>query len=486
MFDQFKAILYAFSGKFKGHNFLKKGFWFFVAGIMLAMVILTYNAFMSLQFYGDLLENLAGIRSEWIPYFVTVSIALAAYWGISFLAGSLLDMWHGRRHRVEEHIKVICFAGVFLILLVALDVYANLNGVKVAAALATVPQAADRTTEIIDRYDGQVANLQQEIRDIQSCKIKGYCWRGAVIKEGRQRIASIQQEINGLRRQQEAQRTHAERAHENDHERFVMERSEKEDAHTSLVFFAYPLALLLCLFTGHYADRAIAYVEGEEEFQPKRYHPDLHKGIGFDAPSGQKPYVNPVMGFQTRANEDPRDREIREMRKQMEELQRMVKAKQEQATQSTNSPAGVPLEKGNNPRKKSGLLGRALGTLDRKLDAVEQGNPKPEKPQDSKENSPKVSSPSAQGNVQHFGSNIFIGDPPDNTGKTYNMSHSQGRKLKKVEKAYHQLRPDENHHLPSQKEVASRAGMTSETAAKYLKILNLPTRGKRGRGGVVL
>lgn len=72
--------------------------------------------------------------------------------------------------------------------------------------------------------------------------------------------------------------------------------------------------------------------------------------------------------------------------------------------------------------------------------------------------------------------NLVDSLPPNNTGKTYNLTKSQLKQCRKIERAYKAL--TKGGTLPSQRTIATKAGMSDNTARKYIKMMNLPTAGK--------
>ena len=78
MFDNIKTIIAGFTGKLQNEPTLRKWFWVFVTAQLFTLIVLWYNAFMSLNFYRQMLSKFADMQGDFLPYLVTISIALIA------------------------------------------------------------------------------------------------------------------------------------------------------------------------------------------------------------------------------------------------------------------------------------------------------------------------------------------------------------------------------------------------------------------------
>ena len=307
MFDQITVTLAALSGKLKGAATLRKYFWAFLAAIGFAVVILSYNAFMSLNYYRQMLERFTPWSGDGLAVFVTISIAVIAYFLISSITGTILDFVAGREEKTEGHLPMFVAVVIALVLILFLDVSANLKGVDYVSITSTKAAMENPIPGIIDRHDNRLkdaeARYEKELSENRAgiAAIKKYAgeaghkcnqvgcekgihkgktgaahWAGAITPYGLAVIAKYQavidqvseekgRELAAIRGDKKADIDAATNDYQRDAGRYDSTIADKQTGHTNLVWFAYGLAFLLCVFTNHYADRALIHINGEPE-----------------------------------------------------------------------------------------------------------------------------------------------------------------------------------------------------------------------------
>jgi len=307
MFDNIQTIIAGFSGKLKESPTLRKWFWVFVAAQLFTLIVLWYNAFMSLNFYQKMLERFADMQGEFLPYVVTISIALIAYFLISSITATVLDYIAGRKYKTEGHEPMFIAAILGLLALLSLDIYANLQGVDFVAYDTTTEVMANpldnlgaefsaRRENAESAYQPRIQKLESQIAAIKDSRLasqtghnrncKTLCpykkgtgavhWNGAVTPYGHSLIADYAAQISQLEgeynaelaaiRSEQATKTEAAKDdYSRDKSRFDVSVSDKQSGHRKLVYFAYALAILLSFVSNHYADRAAFAIAPDRE-----------------------------------------------------------------------------------------------------------------------------------------------------------------------------------------------------------------------------
>ncbi|MDW3650990.1 MAG: hypothetical protein R8P61_28190 [Bacteroidia bacterium] len=262
MFDQFQVIFLAFTGKLKNSLTIRRYFWVFCSGIIMAILILAYNAFMSINFYRVLLERFTPWSSSALPIITTSAIAITVYLLMSSLTGTILDYIAGRDHKTKGHEPMFIAVVLVLIGFLCLDIYANLKGVDYVAVITTEAITENRSEHVFDKLQASIKERETILTQLTSCGIKGYCWKGYLTADGRKYQQSLTADISALRQQQTTLMNSAMAEHQSDQGRFEEEVAVKRRSHIRLVWFAYPIAFLICFIVQHYVDRALATQSG--------------------------------------------------------------------------------------------------------------------------------------------------------------------------------------------------------------------------------
>ena len=307
MFDNFKTIIAGFTGKLKSEPTLRKWFWVFVAAQIFTLIVLGYNAFMSLNFYRQMLERFADMQGDFLPYLVTVSIALIAFFLIASITATILDYIASRHYKTKGHEPMFVAAIIGLIALLCLDIYANLQGVDFVAYDTTTEVMQNPLDNIEAEYQVRRENAEQEykptiakhekviaqIRDLKKASLPGHnqqcktiCpykigtgavhWNGSITPFGHRLIAEYQSKIESLEAEYNAElaairqaeitkRETAKDDYARDKSRFDLSVQTKQTGHRKLVYFAYGIAFLLSFVSNHYSDRAEFAIHPDKE-----------------------------------------------------------------------------------------------------------------------------------------------------------------------------------------------------------------------------
>lgn len=307
MFDQLKILWAGISGKLKKAPTLRKYYWFFLGGIIMTLILLGYNAFMSKNTYTQLLERWGGVDGESMGTLVTVVIAGFAFFLLSSITGTLLDALAKRKHRLQGHGPLFFAACLTLVGILSLDIWANFQGVGIVSHKTTTP-IIDNPLSMIDtkyeadkeriesKYSDKLNNIDLSINLIlnnpkasepghnaickQTCPYEvgtgASHWNGTVTKYGHKIVAKLRNQKEALedeKRGELSDLTHAyktNRAEESDNyqrdkTRYDSTVSIKETGHTMLVLLSYLICFFISLGTNHYADRALSLINPDLE-----------------------------------------------------------------------------------------------------------------------------------------------------------------------------------------------------------------------------
>ena len=291
MFDFFKVSIFAFTGKLKDHPTLRRAYWAFLFVIVLSIIALGYNSFMSFSFYLSRLDQLPYAAE--LSWLVTIGIALGVYFCMSFVAGFTLDLWNGRKEKTEGFTPLFIFCCLVLLGSVSWDIFANLEGVDPVSEQSTAFYQDNQEASIRQEYIAQIQAKHQEIAEIKHayswCPLHGketlgsYCPKNvlnflpspitSVSKNRHQRNVSqverIQDEIAELEKLQAKAIEAALDDYQRDKNRYDTSVQRKKITHTTIVKFIYVVVLLIAFMTNAYIDAAIEYVEGNQTKEPQ-------------------------------------------------------------------------------------------------------------------------------------------------------------------------------------------------------------------------
>ena len=160
MFDQLNILWAGISGKLKKAPTLRKYYWFFLGGIIMTLILLGYNAYMSRNTYTQLLERWGGIDGRFMGTLVTVVIALFAFFLLSSITGTILDRVANRRHRLKGHGPLFLAASLTLLGILGLDIWANFQGVGIVSHKTTKEIIDNPLSSIDTRYQADKERIE--------------------------------------------------------------------------------------------------------------------------------------------------------------------------------------------------------------------------------------------------------------------------------------------------------------------------------------
>lgn len=182
---------------------------------------------------------------------------------MSSITGTILDYIGGRDDKTKGHEPLFIAAFLVLIGFLCLDVYANLKGVEYVSQRTTEAVSANQSEAVFDKIQSAIASKEATLDKLTRCQIKGYCWQGHLTADGRSFQQALTSDIAALRQQQSALISSALSEHQQDQTRFAEEVNLKRKSHIRLVWFAYPIAFLICFIVQHFVDQAIAHVTSQ-------------------------------------------------------------------------------------------------------------------------------------------------------------------------------------------------------------------------------
>ena len=226
----------------------------YLASYPIVAQLFAYCAFMSFGFYQGLLDRILGTQQPYLAVLTTVSVALMIYLGLDALAGYQLR----KRQKASTQSKdKILFRSLWIVvgLLLILDVYANWQGRGVVAESSTT-EVRSKEDSMYQAIQVQIDSTQAELNSLLEGAMGGYGWFEKQTYKlnwsGKEFQRSLREEIQ-LLRQQQLLFSRAEidkgKAQKRSYEEKV---DQKKQAHGFLVFLAYPLSFLLCVFQRYY------------------------------------------------------------------------------------------------------------------------------------------------------------------------------------------------------------------------------------------
>lgn len=262
MFDAFKTIAVAFSGKLKDHAVLRKSFWLFLALFAFGYGILFYVAIISQHQYANLLDDAFGIDKEAAGWTTTVLIASVIYFCMNSVAGALMAYWHGNEDYYLSQKALINVQFIVLVLAGSFDVYNNLEGRTIIAEIITEEVSGDNSSKIYDKIQAKIDEKERELEALLAGKKPGYGWirkdgRFQPNDSGKKFQRALSKDIASLRDQQTQLSSHEAAKHTNDVTRYKSEVETKKTGHLWMVLIAYPLAFLCCCHNASYSDKVL-------------------------------------------------------------------------------------------------------------------------------------------------------------------------------------------------------------------------------------
>jgi hypothetical protein len=269
MFDSFKIIAHAFSGKFGTNAELRKGFWVWVSAQVFSIAALAYSSTMSYAFYLQLIDQAPAAPT--IAAIMTALVAIFAYMLINVVSFRTVFIWNGGKMASSDQVSLF-LAFILMVGVVWWDVQANLTGVDPIAVTTTASVFEKDTEGISSRYQSQINEENAKIAQIH----KRYTYRsGAVVFEPAPKTSNSRATWQADVQQVEAARANIARlkelrdqetgqelaTYDRDLSRYENQVLDKSSIHTGIVKWVYGLVFLISLWSANYSNLALDYLE---------------------------------------------------------------------------------------------------------------------------------------------------------------------------------------------------------------------------------
>lgn len=269
MFDFFRVNALALSGGIKSMPRHRKFFWLYLISNIFSFALLLFDALISRKFYSAVLNpifgNYAGVAAS-------VVFALMAYFCISSLCSTVLDYMKKREDRTMGAKYEFWPMSIFLILLMCFSLFANYQASKEAAsqvADAVRPDLVASQISALDRYADERRLAVEKLDALLAGEIRGYGWpdpdgKFRLNSSGKALERTLNQQIGSIDRKTNNLSQAAARQGKNLSIQANRIQDMSERGFTYIVFLAYPLCILLSLFSASYADAVICHNEPGE------------------------------------------------------------------------------------------------------------------------------------------------------------------------------------------------------------------------------
>lgn len=437
MFDTWKSIFAGFSGKLKDYSEARKLVWLLIITGFFSLCCVFFAAYVSFSRYRDLAGILPG--ADIVAICFTVGIAGFIFFASSYIALFTAEIWiYGETNLSGA--RAITFFCVGLVVAIG-DYHMNIDGAYDVAQKAVGQLEQVNEEQIRSRYASEIKTEETRLSDLLGGKLGGYGWKNTktgvyhLNNSGKKFQRSISQNIERLRVQEA-------KAIDDERQRINRDNSEKtqrkDQTHSRLLVVVrsvYIIQFFLCLVM------ALIGVS-------------MSEAMGENVPSkkSKKAKVS-LIGFKNKEDDEPSQAETEEDDEEEIEEVKQTKKKQE------------------NPHTVKAQIERM------KAEKKALENSETSKRSSNTKNAQILREKRVQTEAQksfHFWAN----KAPDNTGKSYDVTPNQLRKIKRVFKAYEAIRKKEE-RLPTQAEIAARAKMSENTVRKYLGMMELDTKGTR-------
>ena len=231
----------------------------YLASYLIVAQLFGYSAFMSFGFYHGLLDRILGTEQSYLAILTTGSIALMIFLGLDALAGYYLKKRQQKNRQASK--DLVLFRSLWMVvgLLLVLDVYANWQGRGVVAE-TTTQQMESKEDSMYLAIQMQIDTTQANLDSLLVGSVGGYGWferqngekRFRLNWSGKEYQRSLREEIQVLRNQQMLFSSSEIEKGDLYAQAYQEEVSVKKQAHGFLVFLAYPLSFLLCIFQRYY------------------------------------------------------------------------------------------------------------------------------------------------------------------------------------------------------------------------------------------
>jgi len=259
-----QVITSGLTGQYSGNVSLQLFYAPYLASYLIVTQIVVYNAFMSYQFYGELLGRVFNTDRPYLALIITTSIATKLYFGLSAIAGAYLQRKHIATHRKGSYQVLLHSLTVVVLLILALDIYANWQGRKPVAEATTLEAVSPKQDSVYQAIQHKIDLKQAKLDSLLQGQYGGYGWfegrRFQLNWSGKELERTFNQDIGAMRQQQTLLTTHEIENGQQRQGNREQDIQTKTQAHSILVLLAYPLAILLSIFRRYYYQKARNYL----------------------------------------------------------------------------------------------------------------------------------------------------------------------------------------------------------------------------------
>ena len=413
MFDLIRSIFAAFAGKLRAFPEARKLVWPMIIALFFSGCCIGFVAYVSYSRYLDMAGFLPGAPT--IALCFTVGIALFMFFTFAVITTFTVEVWIKRSSRFSwQGIMIFAIAALVVGLV---DFQMNMDGVSEVARKSVGSVQEVNEEAIIERYTSSVQPLQAKIAKIMS----KYTWKGKTyFKPSKYHPEKEWRQDTLLVHSAQRQITKFENlkiaALQTAREKYNRKVGEK-DNQESLTENRLTKAVYGVYFVQFLLALVIAFCAVKmDEALDRNLSPTPYK-------RGSKNPIGFETGLEVASTSDKNTIQgiKQEIATLKSELQKLREIEGSQAFKNSANSEGIPT------RKSTVNLVEAL--------------------------------------------------PPDNTGKRYDLTKSQLRQCKRIQKAYDYLLGLED-KLPSQMAIAQRAKVSENTARKYIRMMGLETVGR--------
>lgn len=269
MFDFFKVNALALSGGIRSMPRHRKFFWLYLISNIFSFSLLLFDALISRKFYSAVLNPIFG---NYAGVVASVVFALMAYFCISSLCSTSLDYMKKKEERTIGAKYEFWPMAIFLFLLMGFSLFANYQASKEAAsevADMVRPDLVANQTAALEKYADERRLAVEKLDALLSGDIRGYGWpdpdgKFRLNSSGKALERTLNEQIAAIDRKTDKLSTAAARQGESLTIEANRIQSMSERGFTYIVFLAYPLCILLSLFSASYADAVISHNEPGE------------------------------------------------------------------------------------------------------------------------------------------------------------------------------------------------------------------------------
>ena len=472
MFTPFKIIGLAISGKFSRNPQLKKDFQIYLVLQFLNIFLACVSAYLGLARARVIFSGTS--NPEMIAWLFAGTWAAIAFLLLAHITDRMAFRSYGGEFGEGEGKGFIVTLFVFLIF-GGLDLYMNLEGVKPASYELTRNAYTANTSPIDARYQAQIQEHEEAIAKIE----EPYYWKGKLYfepypvtrhpkarhAEDKARRDEHLAAIERIRTLRDQEKTAEINMANQDLSRYNEEISMKTNGFTWLTYLMYILMAAAGYRASLYSQLVLDYFEEnpygdipgtqEERFGARR------KGVHIKGKKTKlKEAIDELVGKADEEELPDVIAAVLELSEQTREsdpvtadlLEKLLEDRiKNRATAGKKEPIGYPRRQPVQEPENTGNSGK-------------------NRPNHTEITGKVVPPPS--GNSKTVVERFYRTPPPDNTGKSYDLSKAEQRKVQQVKAVYKEYLADHG-TPPTQATLAQELGWSEKTARKYFHLSGL-------------